>query len=644
MCAIAGFRGLFDPGLLSAMADMQSHRGPDDSGTYFDAEAKIGLAHRRLSILDLSPAGHQPMADVSGEFVISYNGEIYNFRELRQELAEKGITFRSHSDTEVILELYKALGTKAFSRLNGIFALAIWDAINNELVIARDGMGVKPLYYAILPEGMLFASELKALLTHSGLPREIDHVAAAAYLSYLWSPGERTMLRTVRKLRPGTCMRIGPNGSHRTEVFYELPQPCADRTLSASQAISGTREALRQATERQLISDVEVGAFLSGGLDSGAIVAFAREAMESRKMNCFTIGYQASTEEEDEMTSDLPYARRLAKYLGVTLHEVTADASMADRLDEMVRHLDEPQADPAALNTMMISSLAHQNGLKVLLSGTGGDDLFSGYRRHLATRMEPLFRMTPKPLLTAAQHLIAPLPQERAIGRRLRKLMVAATTSPDDRLLRYYEWLNADEAVQLLANLKAESASEIRSPMYDCVSHLPKSATPLDKLLWLDQHFFLADHNLNYTDKMGMAESVEIRVPFLDHDLVSWASRIPNKFKMNGSQTKWVLRKAMEGILPHNVIYRPKTGFGVPLRSWLKSDLRSLLEGVTASATIESRGLFEPQAVEALKRDTLAGRRDGSYTLLGIICMELWCREFLDKSAHTKTTLLGSTL
>jgi asparagine synthase (glutamine-hydrolysing) len=636
MCGIAGFLGQYSRETALAMRERIAHRGPDSEGLYFDGDAGIALGHRRLSIVDLSETGSQPMTDQTGRYVICYNGEVYNFLDLRAELEAAGHQFRGRSDTEVLLELFARSGTASFARLNGIFALAIWDKRDHILTLARDGVGIKPLYLTRTPQGLAFASELKALLALPDLDKQLDHEAVSAYISYLWSPGERTMFKAVRKLTPGSWLSIGPGQSEVSGQFYTMPKPVSDFTISDSDLIRRTGEMLASAVERQMITDVEVGAFLSGGLDSSAIVAFARHhhSGDGQQMQCFTIDYNQTAGEAPELEADLPYAERVADHLGVRLHKVVIDSRIAHEFEKLVYMLDEPQADPAALNNLMISSLARQNGIKVLLSGTGGDDLFTGYRRHLAARYDGVWDKVPG----AARRPIAALARKMlpATGRtrRMRKLLQDIDRSRADRAIGYFEWLSAERACALIHPDFRPLPNNTRLPMYATLAALGE-ASALDRVMSLDQHHFLADHNLNYTDKTGMARGVEIRVPFLDREMITWAAQVPNSAKIRGGVTKWVLRKAMEPYLPHDVIYRPKAGFGVPLRSWLRNELRPMLEDLLSPETIAKRGLFDMQAVSQLHQNTIDGREDGSYSLLALMAIELWCRQFVDMSHIT---------
>lgn len=622
MCGLAGTVGYAgaSPAAIGHMAAALQHRGPDDGGTFI--EEGVFLAHRRLAIVDLSQAGHQPIFDASERFAMVYNGEIYNHSELRARFL-RGATFRGSSDSETLIELFARMGPDAFAHLNGIFAAAIWDRRDRTLTLVRDGAGVKPLYvWAPGAGGLAFASELKAIVTLPGFRSALDRAAAAAYVTYLWSPGERTMFADVRKFPAGSWARYDENGRERQSArFYALPA-YAPVTRSDADAMRATYSALGDAVARQMLADVEVGAFLSGGLDSTAIVHFARQHQDGQRMRCFTLAYGGDG--GDEMAADLPYARRAAAHLGVDLIEVPIEPASLRDLPQLVDTLDEPQADPAALGNQMISRAARERGIKVLLGGAGGDDIFSGYRRHIQFAHDGLAGAVPAPLRSAALGLL----RGAGLGNRLRRIdraLAGMQGGPDDRLQRAFEWLDLARACSLLAD--PPQTSTVASPMIEALAR-SGGQPPLERLLRLDQEFFLRDHNLNYTDKTGMAESVEIRVPFLDPELMAFAATLPVGQKLRGRTAKWVLRKAMEGHLPHEVIYRPKTGFGVPLRAWMQGPLRELVFDLTSTATVGARGLFDPAKVTRLCEDHFTGRIDAAYSLLGLVMIELWCRRF----------------
>lgn len=608
------------------------HRGPDDSGSFEDRDAGIGLAHARLAIQDLSPAGHQPMQSEDRMAVVVFNGEIYNFRELRAELACNGVQFRGNSDTEVLLNLYQAEGEDMLSRLNGIFAFAIWDQAKQKLFLARDAVGVKPLYYAALEDRFVFASEIKALMPLMPELGNLDETALDRYLTYLWCPGEGTPFERVRKLMPGQTMWVNAGQVERHWNWYRLPVARASTThqLDATSAVKGTIDHLRTAVHRQLISDVPVGAFLSGGLDSSSVVALAQE--RNPNIRCFTI--DAAGAGNEGMADDLPYATQVAAHLNVPLEVVRVDPmQMAMDLPNMVAQLDEPLADPASLNVLYISRLARQHGIKVLLSGAGGDDLFTGYRRHRALMTEQYWNWLPGSVLSLMEAGTHHLNASNPLGRRLRKLFNGAALKGDDRLVNYFRWINRADLLALYTPdfRAALSDSRVEAPMLDLLADLPAHTEPLERMLALEKRFFLADHNLTYTDKMSMAVGVEVRVPFLDLDLVEFAAQIPARYKQRGGEGKWVLKKAMEPYLPHDVIYRPKSGFGAPLRRWLRVELRDWLADTLSPERLRNRGLFDPGTVERLIQDNSTGRVDAAYTLLSLACIEMWCQHFIDK-------------
>ena len=641
MCGIAGYCGRFGPELLARMSAAVAHRGPDGAGSYISSDGGTGLAHRRLAIIDLSPTGAQPMTDSATGVTITYNGEIYNYRELRAQLEAAGAAFVGRSDTEVILRLYLAHGRAALPMLNGIFALAIWDPRDRSLLLARDGAGVKPLYYAEPTSGFVFASELKALLACDEVDRLIDARAVWLYLTYLWSPTPYTMLRAVRKLEPGTALVVREGRIAERWRFYELPYPAPRFNGDAQSAAAAVRRALDEAVRRQMVADVPVGAFLSGGLDSSAIVAFARRHAPERRIQCFTIETSHSTRDEG-FVDDLPYARRVAAHLGVDLHTIRVGPEIVSHFERMVRHLDEPQADLAPLNALMICELARSHGIKVLLSGAGGDDVFTGYRRHYALMQERWWRWLPASARAALAATARALPAGAPLLRRVRRALGEAGLDGDERLVSYFAWLpQADSAPLLSPELRAQCEGwSPLAPLMQSLQAIDGEREPLNRMLFLEAKHFLCDHNLNYTDKMGMAVGVEVRVPFLDPDLMRLAASLPAQFKQRGSEGKWILKRAMEPDLPRDVIYRPKTGFGVPLRRWLRNELRETVDDLLSERSLSARGLFDAAAVARLRQADAAGRIDAAYPLLALCAIEMWCRLFVDETCrggHART-------
>lgn len=631
MCGIIGAWGCSAASRIHAVLQQQAHRGPDDQGCYCDVAPDLVFGHVRLSIQDLSPLAHQPMLTPDRMVALVFNGEIYNFRELRSELHDTGYNFVSQSDTEVLLALYLRDGVKMLSRLNGIFAFAVWDRRLQQLFVARDAFGVKPLYYYHAHHRFAFASELKALVPLLPDQRVLDHAALHRYLSFLWCPGDATPIKNVRKLGPGMAMLVRQGQIARHWQWYQLPVFQESELIRDERtAIDHTCSKLRIAVHRQLIADVSVGAFLSGGLDSSAVVAMARERMPD--IRCFTIAPKGGS--DPGTVDDLPYARRVAQHLNVPLDVVHIDANrMADDLERMVVQLDEPLSDPAPLNVLYISRFAREQGYKVLLSGAGGDDLFTGYRRHAALRYEHLWRWLPASARGSLKRWALNLDQRGVLGRRLGRLFKGADLEGDRRLVAYLEWANESDLFELYTpEFRAVLGDETaKQPMLDFLASLPMRTSPMDKMLALEQRFFLTDHNLNYTDKMSMAAGVEVRVPFLDIDLVAHAAKVPAGFKQKGRQGKWVLKKAMEPYLPKDVIYRAKSGFGAPLRRWMRNEFRPLVGDLLSADNLKRRGLFEPTAVQRLIAWNDCGKIDAAYTLLSLLSIEIWCRAYLDR-------------
>ena len=630
MCGIVGYFGNFSKDKLTGASLAVSHRGPDDNGVYYDDSCGVGLAHRRLSIIDLSQSGHQPMMSDDGDVVIIFNGEIYNYRELRKNLEMEGFKFRGSSDTEVLLKLYISKGDAMLKNLNGIFSFAIWSLRDRKLFIARDSFGVKPLYYSSIGSNFAFSSEIKSLLYLVPEERSLDIQAINRYLTYLWCPGDGTPFKHIRKLSPGEAIDIRDGRINRKWDWYRLPVfGNISYQNNVKECIQDTDKTLRQAVHRQMLSDVPLGSFLSGGLDSSAVVVFAREL--NPDIRCFTI--DVSGGQEEDVTDDLPYARRVAKLLKVPLDIITIESSkMADDLEKMVAQLDEPLADPASLNVYYISKLARENGIKVLLSGTGGDDLFTGYRRHYALYLEKYLDWLPKTVKNKIKHISTRLDARKPSYRRISKMFSGIELDGDVRLVNYFRWIEqcrlktlySTNSILQLENNKAET------PMLEYLKPLSDEISDIERMLALEQRFFLTDHNLIYTDKMSMAASVEVRVPFLDAELVNLTSSIPPKYKQRGSTGKWILKKVMEQYLPNDLIYRKKTGFGAPLRRWIHHDLRNIINDLLSYDSIKSRGLFSPEAVNKLISDNINGITDASYIIFSLLCIEIWCRKYMD--------------
>ncbi|MDF1683530.1 MAG: asparagine synthase (glutamine-hydrolyzing) [Legionellaceae bacterium] len=626
MCGIAGAFGACTPQCLQAMAKKMAHRGPDNLSVL--SLGDVHLAHARLSILDLSPHSNQPLWDIQRTACIVFNGEIYNYKALRDELVALGYTFTSEGDAEVIVNLYLHYGVACLEKLNGIFAFALWDTRSSELFLARDPLGVKPLYYSETKDGFYFSSEMKSLLVHPNIARELNHDAIFRSLVFLWSPGPETVLKNIFKLEPGTYLRIKDRNIIEKTQYAEWPHYQPEK-MSVKQGIAVLDDALRTAVNEQLVSDVPVGSFLSGGLDSSLIVAMAKKTGLA-ELECFTIKSKGAHKNNDGFVDDLPYARTVAKHVDVHLNEVEVKPDMFKRLAWMMYHLDEPQADPAPLNVSLICEEARNKGIKVLFSGAGGDDVFTGYRRHYALKLEKYWSWLPASVRRGLQNGSKNLPKRDPKLRRLAKIFAYAGESKDTRLLSYFYWIKPEVVRDLLTDEVKNKLSD--NPMAGLLNELKNrpEQNDLEKMLYLERRYFLVDHNLNYTDKMSMAHGVEVRVPLLDKRVAECASRIHTKFKQHGRHGKWILKKMAERYLPKSVIYRSKAGFGAPLRDWLKHDLIDLVDELLGEQSLSKRGIFKYESVRALIEEDRRGEKDYSYPIFALLCIELWCRIFID--------------
>jgi asparagine synthase (glutamine-hydrolysing) len=631
MCGICGTVGRADEGELRQMARAMAHRGPDGEGVKTFPEAGAGLGHRRLAIIDPTPAGAQPMG-FADRWWITYNGELYNFRELRAELEAAGERFATECDTEVLLRMFAVHGPAMLDRLNGMFAFAIWDDHERRLFLARDRMGVKPLYYSRQGDLFAFASEIRALLPLNGAP-ELDKRALADYLTLLWVPDPRTAFKGIRKLPPGHFAWVGKDGLE-IRSYWDLRFAPEDR--SEEEWRDKVREAVSRSVRRQLVSDVPLGSFLSGGVDSSAIVA--EMANGGDPVNTYNVAFAREDLRHEIVPDDAKYARQVAALFGTDHHERVLNPNVLELLPKVVWHLEEPVADPAAVSTYLVCTEAAQR-MKVMLSGMGADEIFAGYPRYLAYRLSRLGDALPagarRALEAGLGRAVRPGRPGRLRGprRNLWKFMRAAGLPPAERYLTFSSYYTTTELGEVLSE---ELAAELDG--YDALGthrrYLDRDpgGDELSHLLYLDAKTFLPCLNLAYTDKMSMAASVEVRVPLLDDELVALAARIPSEYKLRGWRRKYVFKRSQEGTLPKNIVWRPKAGFGAPVRAWLERDLAPMLDDLLAEDTIRARGLVDPAAVRRLRDDNAAGRADNSLQIYALLGLELWCRTFLDRT------------
>jgi asparagine synthase (glutamine-hydrolysing) len=611
------------------MLDVISHRGPDDRGTAsFDLPdgRTATLGHRRLSILDPTPAGHQPMADATGRVHLTYNGELYNYPELKRELEARGVPLRTNCDTEVLVNLLALDGLGAVERLNGIFAFAAWDEGSGELWLARDRAGVKPLYHCRLEHGgFAFASEFKALTPLLG-ERRPDPQAVADYFTYLWVPGSKTVMAGIDKLEPGHVAVLRPDGSLTQTRYWSLElRPEGGRaTDDWIEELSATFDGAVQA---QQLSDVPLGSFLSGGLDSSAVVA----AMKTDEpVTTYTIGSSAADLAHDVIVDDLPYARSLKEELHVDYHETVLTPDLAEQLPRAVWHMDEPVADPAALTTLLICQAASER-LTVVMSGVGGDELFAGYPRHRAARLASLagpLRPLAGPLERRLS--IGPPGRGRALRRNAKKFLRGAALAPDERYLSYFTYFDRDGVGRLLEPLGSELAGYDPLDFPRDVFRQTAGQPYVNRMLAVDWHGFLPSLNLTYTDKMGMAASTEVRVPILDNSMVDLAARIPPELKLRGLQGKWLLKKSQERRLPHDVIWRKKAGFSAPIRSWLAGTLAPAVDRLHGDSALARSQMIDQAEARRVVDDYRSQRSDNALQIWALLTLDLWLETFVE--------------
>jgi asparagine synthase (glutamine-hydrolysing) len=644
MCGIAGMAGVSDSALLDAMLKITRHRGPDDRGTHLtngtSPEFQAAIGCNRLKVLDLSSAGHQPMSSPDGGVWVVYNGEIFNFADLREELCADGWSFRSQSDTELLPLLYLKYGDRMVEHLNGIFAFAIWDSRQQRLLVARDRMGVKPLYYARAGSRLYFASEVKSLLLAPELRAEIDPAALSEFLSLLYVPNPGTMFKNILKLEPG-CLLTWQDGKISIDRYWDsserIPPMHGDERELAQQC----RAVLKDSVRRQLVSDVPVGFFLSGGLDSSALLACAAE-VHSGPLRCYTIAFQKEHARMEQSGDDRSYAKLVAQRFGAECHELMVAPDVASLLTKVIWHMDDAVADPAAIATYLICREAKSDAT-VLLSGQGADEVFGGYRVHLIPKLASRLRLLPPTL--RERFIPAALQAVSGLGARMPSLnpglLMAACRfggktlrmsglTPQDQYIGMRSYLDGMELSSLL-NPDVLSAS--RPADLTLKEHFGAAASLefVDQMLYVDQQTFLPDLNLAYTDKLSMAASIEVRVPFLDHVVVDFMRQVPPELKLHGYTQKYILKKAMESVLPAEIVSRRKAGFGLPVRSWLQNELREMVGDLLSERRVRERGLFQPGAVARMVREN--GRsRDYTLPLWSLLTLELWQQVFLDEN------------
>jgi asparagine synthase (glutamine-hydrolysing) len=626
MCGIAGFisKNADAPVVereikLDKMCKIITHRGPDEQGTAIEGRAALGM--RRLSIIDIK-SGQQPIYTEDKTKFIVFNGEIYNFRELKKELERRGHRFKTNSDTETIIHAYEEYGAGCLEHLRGMFAFAIWDKTAESLFIARDRVGKKPLFYSLTKQGnFVFGSELKVLLEHGEISREIDYSALDAYLTFGYVPEEFCIFKDVKKLEPGHFL-IFKNGKVKTEKYWDFDCSPITETKTEVEYVEGLREKIREAVRVRLISEVPLGAFLSGGVDSSAIVAMMSQILE-KPVKTFSIGFN------EDSFNELKYARVAAKHFNTEHHEFIVTPDLVNSIDEIVGHFDEPFADPSSLPTFMVSKMA-RDFVTVVLSGDGGDELFAGYTRYVVDSKRHGLGVLPGSI---RRNLLQPMIEALPHGTRGKNYLYNTSLDPVDRYIDSISHFGSLKKNVLYAEGfrgKLNGNFGAGADVFRKIAGAALSENQLDKLLYLDSKTYLPADILTKVDRMTMAASLEARVPLLDHELIEYVQKIPANLKLKGTETKYIFKKALEGIVPNEILYREKQGFGVPINEWINLQLKDRIRETLLEKRTLERGFFEAKYIKTLLAEHQANRRDHSYSLWILWMLELWHRQYAD--------------
>ncbi len=630
MCGIFGYLHLSDrvpadSDVLARMGAQVPHRGPDDAGLWTDQEFGFGM--QRLSIIDVS-GGHQPIFNEDHSVAVVCNGEIYNFRQLRTELESRGHRFRSSSDTEVIVHAYEEHSLEFVSRLEGMFGLALWDKRARRLVIARDGLGIKPLYLYQTSRLFAFASEAKSLLALPQFVPQLDPLAAREYLALGYVPAPRSMFAGVEKLAPGMLLEVVDGRISKREFWTIRRSPSP--SMSDADAAVELRSELERSVVSQMVSDVPIGAFLSGGLDSSAVVAFmARHT--SHPVKTYSIGFSGSS--GSAVFNELPFAKRVAQLFSTEHHEIVVNPDVLGLLPKLQWHLDEPVADSAVLTTYLVSELARRE-VTVILSGVGGDEIFAGYNRYLDQHYGALYTRIPQLL---RESVIAPLARRLPSDRhhplfkkfRYFRAFVLGQELPPAQRYQSYVGVFDDAALGAITGQSSVQSTAI-GRAWERFSELD----PVARCMAVDIITQLPDDLLALTDRATMAVSLECRVPLLDQRLVAFASGLPGTQRMRAGEPKSLMKRALRGVLPDDILQREKRGFGAPVGAWLKRELLPAARRILAPESVERRGLFRAVALEQMWQRHLSGREDHSDQLFALLSLEVWCQIFLDSRPH----------
>jgi asparagine synthase (glutamine-hydrolysing) len=627
MCGIVGMVNLdgraADAALLGRMNDAIFHRGPDEDGVYL--KEHVGLAMHRLAIIDLE-GGQQPISDEGGTAWIVYNGEVYNYREVKKELEARGHRFHTDCDTEVVLHAYLEYGEDCPKHLRGMFAFAVWDERRGELFVARDRVGKKPLLYARTATAFVFGSEFSALLRHPSVGREIDRAALDDYLTFMCVPAPQTAYRDIRKLEPGHSLTLTRDGEVRTRRYWE-PDFSKKVRLTEEEAGARALELLREAVRVRLMSEVPLGAFLSGGIDSSAVVALMAEE-SSGPVKTFSIGF------EEQDFSELHHARRVAERVGAEHHEFVVRPDALEVLPTLVEHYGEPYADSSAIPTYYVARETRKH-VTVALNGDGGDECFAGYERYAAMRLSERYRRLPgllrEGVIRQALELLPISEQKRTRAGKVRRFVRAASLPPVERYLNWVGIVQREAKDELYTDefrreVGHRDAADWLRPWFARAN----GAGVVDASLLADTMTYLPNDLLVKVDIASMANSLEARSPFLDHHVIEFAASLPENLKLRGLTTKYILKKTLQKLLPSENLTRSKMGFGVPIGQWFRGQMQPFLRENLLSERAAGRGLFRPEAVRRMVELHTRGERDYTHQLWTLLMLELWFQRFID--------------
>ncbi len=614
MCGIFGVLGNYYNGLSNLNLTLLEHRGPDSNGVLEYKKQKLILAHTRLAIIDVQKRSNQPMLSKCKKYSITYNGEIYNFLNLKKYLETKGIYFKTNSDTEVILNGYKYYGTSFFNKLNGIFSFAIFDKSNNSLHICRDSSGVKPLYYKKNKNGIIFCSEIKPILVYLKSRNQINKKVLINHLIYNFSPGSDIIFSGIKKLLPGKIISFVDGKLNSYSQLKNLT-PQHKKRFEFNATLNKFENVLDKVIKSQTISDKPIGAFLSGGLDSSTIVFFASKVKPNLETFCIT----GSWEKEKNINSDLYNASKIAKLLNVKLNKVKLDDKLFFKnLKNTIYNLEEPISDTASFSTYLVSKTAKEMGIKVLLSGIGGDEVFAGYRRHLLAKYSSFIKVVPVKTLFLLNQNFEKLFTRNLFGRRFKRFLNILDDNNKINITNLLRWQSHDDIENIL-HKNIQSCLKKNNLVDNC-----KLENNLKSILKIDQNYYLPDHNLNYTDKMSMSCGVEVRVPLIDNRVKSFINTVPDKYLIRALETKWLLKKMMEKYLPNKFIYRKKVGFGLPIHDWISTSKYSYVYDNLTSNKFKKFEMFNQNGIENLIFKSKNGDEQASILLYAIQCIYFW--------------------